>query len=127
MRNRQSTQRAWNISEISRKLDIPKSTTHVLVSTLDQLGYIEQSQSFRRFQLITKMFDITLRHVLPTHAGAQYPQHPMHKSPVVFRRTANCANPPRKQCLNPTPLHLRQLISPYTHLSTATNLQQIEK
>jgi IclR family KDG regulon transcriptional repressor len=53
-----SSNRGWNISEMSRKLKIPKSTTHVLVSTLDQLGYIRQSQSSRRFQLSTKMYGL---------------------------------------------------------------------
>jgi DNA-binding IclR family transcriptional regulator len=53
-----SSRRGWNISEMSRKLGIPKSTTHVLVSTLDQLGYIKQYQSSRRFQLSPKMFGL---------------------------------------------------------------------
>ena len=53
-----SSKRGWNISEMSRKLNIPKSTTHVLVSTLDHLGYIKQYQSSRRFQLSTKMFGL---------------------------------------------------------------------
>jgi IclR family KDG regulon transcriptional repressor len=53
-----SSQRGWNISEMSRKLRIPKSTTHVLVSTLDQLGYIRRYQSSRRFQLSPKMFGL---------------------------------------------------------------------
>jgi len=51
-----TSKRGWNISEMSRKLKIPKSTTHVLVSTLDQLGYVKQSS--RRFQLSTKMFGL---------------------------------------------------------------------
>ncbi len=53
-----SSKRGWNISEMSRKLKIAKSTTHVLVSTLDQLGYIRQHPSSRRFQLSTKMFGL---------------------------------------------------------------------
>jgi IclR family transcriptional regulator, KDG regulon repressor len=53
-----STRRGWNISEISRKLQIPKSTTHILVSTLDQLGYIRQFESSRRFQLTPKILEI---------------------------------------------------------------------
>lgn len=53
-----SSRRGWNISEMSRRLNIPKSTTHVLVSTLDQLGYIKQYQSSRRFQLSPKMFGL---------------------------------------------------------------------
>jgi DNA-binding IclR family transcriptional regulator len=53
-----SSKRGWNISEMSRKLHIPKSTTHVLVSTLDQLGYIKHYRSTRRFQLSPKMFGL---------------------------------------------------------------------
>lgn len=53
-----ASNRGWNISEMSRKLNIPKSTTHVLVSKLDELGYIKQYQSSRRFQLSTKMFGL---------------------------------------------------------------------
>lgn len=56
-----ASNRGWNISEMSRKLNIPKSTTHVLVSTLDQLGYIKQAPSSRRFQLSTKMFGLGRR------------------------------------------------------------------
>jgi DNA-binding IclR family transcriptional regulator len=94
-----SSKRGWNISEMSRKLKIPKSTTHVLVSTLDQLGYIKQYQSSRRFQLSSKMFslgrraleatplpDIALPHLrwlvqeskLTTHVGI------LEKNQVVF-------------------------------------------
>ena len=40
-----SSSRGWNISELSRKLRSPKSTTHVLVSTLDKLGYIKNRPS----------------------------------------------------------------------------------
>jgi DNA-binding IclR family transcriptional regulator len=53
-----SSSRGWNISELSRKLKIPKSTTHVLVSTLDRLGYIKLSHPSRRFQLSSKMFGL---------------------------------------------------------------------
>ena len=56
-----SSKRGWNISEISRKLEIPKSTTHVLISTLDRLGYIRQHPSSRRFQLSTKLFGLGRR------------------------------------------------------------------
>lgn len=51
-----ASKRGWNISEMSRKLNIPKSTTHVLVTTLDQLGYLRQSS--RKFHLSAKMFGL---------------------------------------------------------------------
>ena len=51
-----SSKRGWNISDISRRLSIPKSTTHVLVSTLEQLGYVQRYQykGSRRYQVSTK-------------------------------------------------------------------------
>lgn len=56
-----TSRRGWNISEISRRLEIPKSSTHVLVSTLDRLGYIREYQSSRRFQLSPKIYGLGRR------------------------------------------------------------------
>ena len=56
-----SSQRGWNISEMSRKLGIPKSSTHVLFSTLDKLGYIKELQSSRRYQLSPKLYGLGRR------------------------------------------------------------------
>ena len=51
-----NSKRGWNISEMSRKLSVPKSTTHVLVLTLERLGYIRRYRSSRRYQLSLKIF-----------------------------------------------------------------------
>ena len=56
-----SSRRAWNISETSRKLGIPKSSTHVLFSILDKLGYITEIQSSRRYQLSPKLYGLGRR------------------------------------------------------------------
>ena len=56
-----SSRRGWNISEISRKLSIPKSSTHVLVSTLHKLGYITDHLSTHRFQLSPKIYGLGRR------------------------------------------------------------------
>jgi DNA-binding IclR family transcriptional regulator len=56
-----SSRRGWNISEMSRKLGIPKSSTHVLFSTLDKLGYIKEIQSSRRYQLTPKLYGLGRR------------------------------------------------------------------
>jgi len=66
---------------------------------------------------------ITLRHVLP----AQYPEHSMCKSAVIFSRPAYCPSTPRQQRFNPPPLHLSQLIAPNAHQSSATNSVRHEK
>lgn len=56
-----SSRRGWNISEMSRKLGLPKSSTHVLFSTLDRLGYITEYQSSRRYQLSPKLYGLGRR------------------------------------------------------------------
>lgn len=53
-----TSRRGWNISEISRKLELPKSSTHMLISTLDRLGYIKETSAGRRFQVTVKMYGL---------------------------------------------------------------------
>jgi IclR family transcriptional regulator, KDG regulon repressor len=50
-----STQRAWNISELSRRLELPKSTTHILMRTLARLGYVTHEANSRSFTLALKL------------------------------------------------------------------------
>jgi len=61
-----TSRRGWNISEISRKLVLPKSSTHVLVSTLESLGYINHAAVGRRFQLSSKMYGLGRRSLYAT-------------------------------------------------------------
>jgi IclR family transcriptional regulator, KDG regulon repressor len=56
-----ASRRGWNISELSRKLDIPKSSTHVLINVLSGLGYIQQMQLSNRFQLSPKLHGLGRR------------------------------------------------------------------
>jgi hypothetical protein len=70
---------------------------------------------------------IALRHVSPAHPGAQHPQHPMHKTPIILRGPPYRPSPPWQQPFDPTPLHLRQLITTNAHPPTATNIQHKEK
>src|SRR5262245_18382050 len=50
------SERHRNLSEISRKLSLPKSTTSVLLSTLASLGYVTRDATERRYSLTTKSF-----------------------------------------------------------------------
>ncbi len=52
------TQRGWNISEMSRKLNIPKSSAHVIFLTLERLGYIKKEASSKRYQLGIKVYGL---------------------------------------------------------------------
>lgn len=45
------SQRCWSISDISRRLGIPKSTAHTVVLTLERLGYVTQEQDSRAYRL----------------------------------------------------------------------------
>ena len=49
------SRRGWNISELSRKLRIPKSTTHVIVLTLARLGYLTLDPRTREYSLGLKV------------------------------------------------------------------------
>ena len=48
--------RGLNISEVSRRLGIPKSSTHVLMITMERLGYIRRSANNRDFCLALKTY-----------------------------------------------------------------------
>lgn len=46
-----NSRRGLNVSEVSRRLGIPKSSAHVLMVTLDRLGYIRRAPNGRDFCL----------------------------------------------------------------------------
>lgn len=56
----QDSDRRRNLSEISRKLSLPKSTTSVLLSTLAGMGYVTRDDTERRYSLTTKSFGLGL-------------------------------------------------------------------
>ena len=49
------TRRGWNISEISRKQKIPKSSAHVIVLALERMGYLKRETGMRRHRLGLKI------------------------------------------------------------------------
>jgi len=52
------SRRGWNISEMSRKLKIPKSSAHVIVLTLERLGYVKRIGNSRNYQLGLKIYGL---------------------------------------------------------------------
>src|SRR5262249_40123312 len=48
--------RGFNISEISRKLRIPKSSAHVIMLTLERLGYVSKTSGDRNYSLGLKAY-----------------------------------------------------------------------
>jgi DNA-binding IclR family transcriptional regulator len=55
-----NSRRGLNISEISRKLRIPKSSAHVLVVTLERLGYVQKRESTLNYVLGLKAYGLGL-------------------------------------------------------------------
>jgi DNA-binding IclR family transcriptional regulator len=51
-----TSRRGLNISEVSRKLEMPKSSVHVLMVTLERLGYIRRAPNGRDFCLALKTY-----------------------------------------------------------------------
>src|SRR5438874_5563157 len=53
-----SSKRGLNISELSRSLGIPKSSTHVIVITLERLGYLERKPASLNYNLGLKAYGL---------------------------------------------------------------------
>lgn len=51
-----TSRRGLNISEVSRRLAVPKSSVHVLMVTLERLGYIRRASNGRDFCLALKTY-----------------------------------------------------------------------
>lgn len=56
----ESSRRGLNISEISRKLGIPKSSTHVIVLTLERLGYVQKRTDSLNYTLGLRAYGLGL-------------------------------------------------------------------
>jgi IclR family KDG regulon transcriptional repressor len=56
-----SSKRGLSVSEISRKLGMPKSSAHVLMVTLERLGYIRRASNGRHFSLGLKTYALGQR------------------------------------------------------------------
>lgn len=54
------TRRGLNISEISRKLSIPKSSAHVIMVTLERLGYVQKRGDSLHYTLGLKAYGLGL-------------------------------------------------------------------
>ena len=80
----------WNISELSRKLRIPKSTTHVIVLTLERLGYLTLNTRTREYSLGLKVSGLG-RGLMKSLRLPDKALGPMHWLVEVTRCTAQLA------------------------------------
>ena len=51
-----TSRHGWHIAQIGRRLNMPKSTAHVLVSTLERLGYVQRNPGQRLWSLGLKVY-----------------------------------------------------------------------
>jgi len=55
-----SSRRGLNISELSRKLGIPKSSAHVIILTLERLGYVQKRKDSLNYSLGLRAYGLGL-------------------------------------------------------------------
>jgi DNA-binding IclR family transcriptional regulator len=84
------SRRGWNISELSRKLRIPKSTTHVIVLTLERLGYLTLDPRTREYSLGLRVSGLG-RGLMKSLSLPDRALRPMHWLVGVTRCTAQLA------------------------------------
>jgi len=53
------SRRGYSISEISRKLNLPKSSIHLLISTLDQRGYLQKNAISGKYRFGLKLISLS--------------------------------------------------------------------
>ena len=58
----------WGISEISRELDLPKSTVHGLITTLENNRYLEKNDK-GKYRLGMKVYELGLAYQANAHLG----------------------------------------------------------
>ncbi len=75
-----TTDREWGVTELSRNLELGKSTTHRLLSTLVEEGMLEQNAETGRYRLGLAVFDLAA--AVPT----QFDLHEAVLSPMTELR-----------------------------------------
>jgi len=58
---------ALSVSDLSRRLGMPKSTTHNLLKTLETLDFLKQDGATRRYRLGPRVYELGLRFSGSTH------------------------------------------------------------
>ncbi len=73
------------------------------------------------------VLSVALRKIVSVGTGTQNPQNSVHEKTIVSCSAANAFNPPRKNILNPFPLHIAQLVTTDPHKTRTTNPAQTAK
>lgn len=91
-----SSRRGLNISEMSRRLAIPKSSTHVIVLTLERLGYVEKDPDSLHYSLGLKAH-VLGQGLMKTLRLADIAQPHMRQLAETLRVPAHLAVPDKDQ------------------------------
>src|SRR5258708_30521750 len=84
------SRRGQNISELSRRLGIPKSTTHVIVVMLRRLGYLTLDERKREYSLGLQVYGLG-RGLMKSFSLPEQALGPMKWLPAVTRCTSQRA------------------------------------
>lgn len=91
-----SSRRGLNIAEMSRRLGIPKSSAHVIVLTLERLGYVEREPSGLHYSLGLKAY-ILGQGIIKTLQLADSALPHMRELSESLKLTAHLAVPDKDQ------------------------------
>ena len=116
-----ASQRGWNISELSRKLNVPKSTMHLIVLTLERHGYILRELGSRKYTLAVKVWDLgrgLMRNVLMPDIALTH----LHKLVKNVQLTVHLAILEHHQAIYVQKVNAPGLIQFDTYVGKHTNL-----
>ena len=70
-----ASRRGLSISEISRKLEIPRSTAHILMLTLEKYGYVAKNAAQRNYMLGMKVYHLGREMMRNQHLPQRSEEH----------------------------------------------------
>ncbi len=91
-----NSRRGLNIAEMSRRLNIPRSSAHVIVLTLERLGYVEREPGGLHYSLGLKAY-VLGRGMIKTLQLAETAQPHMEQLTQRLRLAAHLAVPDKEQ------------------------------
>ncbi len=80
--------RGYTLSEVSRKLLLPKSSTYLILTTLERRGYLQKDSHSRRYRLGLKL--VSLSRTAMEHLQLQEEARPFLQS--LMHKTGFCAH-----------------------------------
>lgn len=116
-----NSSQSMNIAELSRKLDIPRSSAHSIALTLERCGYVTRDASGRNCMLSMKAYRLG-REAAPAGHLADAAFRPMKALSTATQLTAHLAVLDRDQAVYVQKVQGLSLLRFDTHIGKRTNL-----